>query len=826
VYDTTSGTPTVPYWDFTFGGEVNIVRFSGDGNYLSMGAKNGKLKLGWVLGKSINWTASAGDMVYSSSLSYNGDRISCGIGNHHKVRLYSSASPTPIWSHTLLGRQMEQKMSEDGSYLASGNHWDNRAGTWSGFAFWDTKSSTPIWTYSTGTGPSSNGDALDMTLNASLVLGGSRTNCVYLFNETYDGSPGWSPADGTPEFIYDVKGRVNYNSVSLSYDGTYFAVGSWAGGGYWFSTEGGTHLEWTWFTGRLYPVTNPMYYRWDLNNYEDSNLDGNYTNDVDALGPQPIHTYGDNGIYTVTLNVTDGMGTFGTDTLTVTVNNVEPTITPFGPYTIDEYSNLDVTGIVYDPGSDDLTFTWSFGDLTSDSISVYYNDGITIDPYPSPWGTYPLNINDFVSHIYYDEGVFILNLTVEDDDGGVAYYETLVTVNNIPILPPTPYINVSQNSEDIFLTWDPPMALDLNHYLIYRSTSQTDFDFNLVWVNTSTDVCGFEALPSPLRTNWTDSYAAKPDDPNYKKEYYYIIRAVNDDGDVSYTSRTVGKYTRVFPNGISSFSLPLQPHGFIDTDTLTSEMDAEYIRYLNSTTHNWNQHDLCGGSINNTEMRLGEGYEIKFQSETTFTFCGLPAAMIRYEDISCGFDVSPGGNAGELTASVNSVSETVVVKWEEAMGMGSFDQYLILRSTKRDGFWGAEDVDFIELVTLPFNVLFYLDEGNATAGSQLYYMIVPLNSSTLKRGSSSYSIGIWTKEFETEYDTFGLPLKLTEDKTADWFCDNIPNSVGINYHNSAYQRWRWHSTRMPEGAFDPVLEIAEGYQISTTNVTKFSFIGI
>jgi hypothetical protein len=225
-------------------------------------------------------------------------------------------------------------------------------------------------------------------------------------------------------------------------------------------------------------------------------------------------------------------------------------------------------------------------------------------------------------------------------------------------------------------------------------------------------------------------------------------------------------------------------------------------------------------------MRLGEGYAIKFQSETTFTFCGLPAAMIRYEDISCGFDVSPGGNAGELTASVNSVSETVVVNWEEAMGMGSFDQYLILRSTKRDGFWGAEDVDFIELVTLPFNVLFYLDEGNATAGSQLYYMIVPLNSSTLKRGSSSYSIGIWTKEFETEYDTFGLPLKLTEDKTADWFCDNIPNSVGINYHNSAYQRWRWHSTRMPEGAFDPVLEIAEGYQISTTNVTKFSFIGI
>jgi hypothetical protein len=227
VYDTTSIPPTTPYWDYTFGGEVNIVRFSGDGNYLSMGAANRNLKLALVPGRSIVWTASAGDVVYSSSLSYNGDRISSGIGNNHKVSLYNSVSPTPIWTHTLMGRQMEQVMTDNGTYLASGNHWDGRPGTWSGFAFWNTSSSTPIWTYSTGTGSSSNADALDMDINANFVVGGSRNNCVYLFNRSYDSLPGWSPADGTPQFIYDTGGIVHYNSVSISYDGTYFASCIW-----------------------------------------------------------------------------------------------------------------------------------------------------------------------------------------------------------------------------------------------------------------------------------------------------------------------------------------------------------------------------------------------------------------------------------------------------------------------------------------------------------------------------------------------------------------------------------------------------------------------
>jgi hypothetical protein len=104
-------------------------------------------------------------------------------------------------------------------------------------------------------------------------------------------------------------------------------------------------------------------------------------------------------------------------------------------------------------------------------------------------------------------------------------------------------------------------------------------------------------------------------------------------------------------------------------------------------------------------------------------------------------------------------------------------------------------------------------------------MVVPFNAIGI-RGASTYSIGIWTEEYLQGYDTFGIPLKLDSNQTADWYCDNIPDTVGINYYIHSEQWWSWHSTRMPAGAYDPILEMTEGYQISTSNFTKFTFIGV
>jgi PKD repeat protein len=142
------------------------------------------------------------------------------------------------------------------------------------------------------------------------------------------------------------------------------------------------------------------------------------------------HIYGDNGVFMVTVTVTDDDGGVGSDTFTVTVNNVAPTIQPFGPFSKDEGSQLDLAATSTDPGSDDLTFTWEL-EMGLTLTNIYYNDGTGPDPYPSPWGTFPFSATDMVSHMYGDDGVYYVTLTVEDDDGGVASFKTTITVNNV-----------------------------------------------------------------------------------------------------------------------------------------------------------------------------------------------------------------------------------------------------------------------------------------------------------------------------------------------------------------------------------------------------------
>ncbi len=932
VFDTTTPIPPTTYWDISFTAQAEVVRFSGDSNYLAIGGWDSKLTLGWIPGRSINWSYNTGDVIYSSSVSYDGRRISTGEGNNHKVSLLSSGNNIPIWTCNLEGRQFEQVLSDDGNHLASGNQKDHIGGTWSGFAFWNTSTSTPIWTYTTGTAYGFNADAIDMDINANYVVGGSRDNNVYLFSQLADTVPGWSSSDGTPVFIYSTGGSVKYNSISMSYDGTYFASGSWAGGVYLFTTLGSPHLVWSWFTNNFILVQNPGSYKWDFNNYVDSDGDGNFTNDIDATGPTPTHIYGDDGVYTVTLTVTDNITFFANDTCNVIVNNVAPTIESFGPFLLDEGVTLTFTANSTDPGSDDLTFTWSWGDGTSDNITVYHNDGIapdpypspfgtypfsvtdtvqhiygdngvyqitltvddddggsttyieninignvapTIDsvdapdgnegtvirfsstatdlgsddltftwswgdgssdtvtihyndgfgpdPYPSPWGTFPFSLTDIVQHVYDEDGVYIINLTVEDDDGGVAVYTTNVTV--VGVAPPILYINISQDNHDVVLYWDPPSTLGIDHYLIYRSKSQTEFNFSNVWVNTSRDKESGELSTFPLRTMWNDTNAAFPgNDTNYEEQYYYTIRAVNILGKLSRTSRTVGKWTKTFPRGVSTFSLPLQPLQNLTIDNCLKDMNADYIKWMHPGLNRWMKHG--DGGVNNIQMKLGEGYEVKFDSQTNYTFTGMPGAMISYDDDNGFLGFDPATEAKNLTVYIESNGD-VNLTWQEPTCMSIGGWYEVYWSNTRDGFFGIINISYSLVCHVNFrtNKITHINAQAINPGTMLYYIVVPFNASGV-RGASTYSIGIWTEEYLQRYDTFGIPLKLNGSETADWYCDNIPDTVGINYYINTDQRWSWHSTRMPAEAFDPILEMTEGYQISTSIATKFTFIGV
>ena len=151
-----------------------------------------------------------------------------------------------------------------------------------------------------------------------------------------------------------------------------------------------------------------------------------------ATGPTPTHAYGDDGTYVVTLTVTDDRAGQGMATAVVDVVNAPPaasfSLLPSGP----EGSPLSFEFRATDPGTDDLTLTWDFGDGTPGITATRYNNepANTPDPMPSPLGVFPFIADDTQAHSYGDNGVYRARVTVTDDDGGSTIVEGDITVGN------------------------------------------------------------------------------------------------------------------------------------------------------------------------------------------------------------------------------------------------------------------------------------------------------------------------------------------------------------------------------------------------------------
>ncbi len=90
--------------------------------------------------------------------------------------------------------------------------------------------------------------------------------------------------------------------------------------------------------------------------------------------------------------------------------------------------NLTFTATATDPGSDDLTFTWDWGDGTPATTTMHFNDGIGPDPYPSPGGTFPFTAMDVQTHVYTMAGMYSIMLKVTDDDGGIKEITLVMTL--------------------------------------------------------------------------------------------------------------------------------------------------------------------------------------------------------------------------------------------------------------------------------------------------------------------------------------------------------------------------------------------------------------
>ena len=142
------------------------------------------------------------------------------------------------------------------------------------------------------------------------------------------------------------------------------------------------------------PDGDPLTYMWDLENdgtYETSGASHTVTPED---GPE---------ILVVGVQVDDGNGGISTDTTTVTVNNVAPTIDSLSLDTDLAPVGATITGTstFSDPGIvDTFTALWDWDDGTTNSLSL--GDSTSTDD----------------SHVYTTPGVYLVCLTVTDDDGG------------------------------------------------------------------------------------------------------------------------------------------------------------------------------------------------------------------------------------------------------------------------------------------------------------------------------------------------------------------------------------------------------------------------
>ncbi|MEW6221036.1 MAG: PKD domain-containing protein [Thermodesulfobacteriota bacterium] len=167
-----------------------------------------------------------------------------------------------------------------------------------------------------------------------------------------------------------------------------------------------------------------------LNEGQDAHFNGQFTDpgaDTHTIGwsfgdggtasgdLHAAHGYPDDGVFTVTLTVTDDDGGVGSDALEVTVHNVAPAVSAGGDTTLQENGTLTRNGSFTDPGTDTHTATVDYGDGSGVQALAL-----------NPDKTFAL------SHLYPADGAFTVTVQVIDDDGGVGTASFQVTVVNVP----------------------------------------------------------------------------------------------------------------------------------------------------------------------------------------------------------------------------------------------------------------------------------------------------------------------------------------------------------------------------------------------------------
>lgn len=301
----------------------------------------------------------------------------------------------------------------------------------------------------------------------------------------------------------------------------------------------------------------------------------NFGDGTAESGRTSTHVFKDNGNYTVTLTVIDSLGAQTFDSLQVAIGNVAPTpeiVSIVG--LLEEGSTVGLRGSAWDPAGarDVITLHW-----------LVLKDGV---PYANGSGA-------LWSFTPDDDGIYEVQLTSMDEDGGVGRATQLIRVANA----------------------DPTIALSLSVASASENGSTTlsgtitdnglldTFAINLVWGdalspnNTQLFNLGTTVLTESVNgINWnpaTGTFSLSHqylDDPLSAASDTYSIAMIVTDGDTgSATSSTTVEVTNVAPmlseltataiqeNGTTIFSGKIADVGSLDTFTVAIDWNNDGI---------------------------------------------------------------------------------------------------------------------------------------------------------------------------------------------------------------------------------------------------------
>ncbi|MCK4444735.1 MAG: hypothetical protein KAW09_09340, partial [Thermoplasmata archaeon] len=301
------------------------------------------------------------------------------------------------------------------------------------------------------------------------------------------------------------------------------------------------------------------------------------------------------------------------------------------------------------------------------------------------------------------------------------------------------------NGDDVLLTWTGAKHPDIDYYLIYGSADPASFDFFDPIHDTSGDI-------DPIRMDWIDVDAVSSSRP---QEYYYMVRAIGDTGAIGIPTNVAGKWTKSFSAGLKTFSLPFEPFEARSVSWYVENIpNVAYVRWMDSTGYWITHYKGMEEGINDVPVQIGIGYEIFLNSETTYTFTGYSASAIRYRE---GF-----GDSASFRDSLSAqkVDFDIVLTWNSLAGA---TEYRIFKSNERNGL---HDPSLEPMVTVPSTQNAWTDSGVLSTEGEYYYLVIPVDSEG-ELGSSTYSVGVITTEYQPGSDTFALPLKLAEVHTLD-----------------------------------------------------------